>query len=59
MIIEKKFQCTLKDIDSVIVELAKEIENGWHVAQIEHEEFEVSFVAQHYPQFSVTLVRKN
>lgn len=34
MILSKKFECTVEDLDSVVVELAKEIENGYHIAKI-------------------------
>ena len=34
MILSKKFECTTDDLDSVIVSVAKEIENGWHISKI-------------------------
>ena len=58
MIIGKEFRCTVQNIDKVVVELAKEIENGWHIQRIKNHDFELSSVLNSYPEFSVTLVRK-
>ena len=58
MIIRKEFRCTIKDIDKVVVELAKEIENGWRIEQIKDCGFELSHALNCYPEFLVALVRK-
>lgn len=58
MIIKKEFRCTTENIDTVITELAKEIENGWHIEQFKDYSFQLSHVLKCYPEFSVTLVRK-
>lgn len=36
MIIKKSFDCTIKDLDSVVVALAKEIEDGWTIERVQH-----------------------
>lgn len=59
MIVRKEFECTTKDIDKVIVELANEIQNGWHIEQITDISYKLSCVLENYPKFSVILVRKN
>lgn len=42
MILSKKFECTVDDLDSVIVAVAKEIENGYHVSKIDTYGFTMS-----------------
>lgn len=59
MILSKKFECTTDDLDSVVVAVAKEIENGYHISKIDTYGF-----AMHYslkktePDFSIELVKK-
>ena len=36
MILRKKFYCTFEDTDAVIIALAKELEDGWHISSIEN-----------------------
>ena len=60
MILSKKFECTTEDLDSVIVSLAKEIEDGWHIGKIEMHDFHMYHsVKRNEPDFSIELVRKN
>ena len=60
MILSKKFECTTEDLDSVIVLLAKEIEDGWHIGKIEVHDFHMcASVKRNEPDFSIELVRKN
>lgn len=60
MIISKKFDCTIEDIDSIIVALAKEIEDGWHVTKMEHHELSCCvLVRRTEPEFTIELVRKD
>ena len=60
MILSKKFECTTDDLDSVIVSLAKEIEDGWHIGRIELHDFVMSCsIKKTEPDFSVELVRKD
>lgn len=60
MIISKKFDCTFEDFDSVIVALAKEIEDGWHVTKIENHGFTCRAVVKNTePEFTIELVRKD
>ena len=60
MILSKKFECTSEDLDSVIVSLAKEIENGYHIGKIELHDFTMScYTMRNEPEFSIELVRKD
>lgn len=60
MVLSKKFDCTADDLDSVVLSLAKEIENGWHIYKIETNPFAVTLdIKISEPMFSVTLCRKN
>lgn len=60
MILTKKFECTTEDLDSVVVALAKEIEDGWHIGKIEMHDFHMSYlVKMNEPNFSIELVRKD
>lgn len=60
MILSKKFECTTDDLDSVVVELAKEIENGWHIEKIEVHDFHMCCsIKRDEPNFSIELVRKD
>ena len=59
MILTKRFDCTFEDLDSVVVALAKEIEDGWHVSKIENHGFTMCCsVRREEPEFSIELVRK-
>jgi hypothetical protein len=59
MILTKRFDCTFEDLDSVVVALAKEIEDGWHISKMENHGFTVSCsVRREKPEFSIELVRK-
>lgn len=60
MILSKKFECTTDDLDSVVVSLAKEIEDGWHIGKIEMHDFHMCYLAKrNEPDFSIQLVRKD
>lgn len=60
MILSKKFECTTEDLDSIVVALAKEIENGWHIGRIEMHDFHMHSLARmNEPNFSIELVRKD
>ena len=60
MILSKKFECTNDDLDSVIVSVAKEIENGWHISKIETYGFTMCYsIKKTEPDFSIELVRRN
>ena len=60
MILTKRFDCTVEDLDSVIVALAKEIEDGWHVSKIENHGFTMSCcIKRSEPEFSIELIRKD
>lgn len=43
MILSEKFECTTDDLDFVIVSVAKEIENGYHIGKIELHDFHYRF----------------
>ena len=59
MILSKKFECTTDDLDSVIVSLAKEIEDGWHIGRIKVHDFTMCYSTKKTePDFSIELVRK-
>ena len=59
MILTKRFECTFEDFDAVIIALAKEIEDGWHVINIENHGFTLSCnTKRDKPEFSVELARK-
>ena len=60
MILSKKFECTNDDLDSVIVSVAKEIENGWHISKIETYGFTMRYsIKKTEPDFLIELVRKD
>ena len=60
MILNKRFECTTDDLDSVIVSVAKEIENGWHISKIEAYGFTMCCsIKKTEPDFSIELVRKD
>lgn len=60
MILSKKFECTTDDLDSVIVSVAKEIENGWHISKIDTYGFTMCYsIKRTEPEFSIELVRKD
>ena len=60
MILSKKFECTNDDLDSVIVSVAKEIENGWNISKIETYGFtKCCSIKKTGPDFSIELVRKD
>ena len=60
MILRKKFDCTTDDLDSVIVSVAKEIEDGWHIGRIELHDFHMCYMTKKTePDFSIELVRKD
>jgi hypothetical protein len=59
MILTKRFDCTVEDLDTVTVTLAKEIENGWHINRIERHPLTMSGTTRmNEPQFSIELCRK-
>jgi hypothetical protein len=60
MILSKKFECTVDDLDSVIVAVAKEIENGWHISKIDTYGLTMCCsIKRTEPDFSIELVRKD
>lgn len=60
MILSKKFECTVGDLDSVIVSVAKEIEYGWSIAKIETNPITLSYdIRRNEPDFSIELRRKD
>lgn len=60
MILSKKFECTTDDLDSVIVSVAKEIENGWHISKIETYGFTMCCSSKKIePDFSIKFIRKD
>ena len=60
MILSKKFDCTIEDLDSLVVALAEEIKDGWHIAQIQRYDLHISYsMTRTEPDFSITLVRKD
>lgn len=60
MILSKKFECAVDDLDSVIVAVAKEIENGWHINRIETHGLTMCYaIKRTEPEFSIELVRKD
>ena len=60
MILSKKFECTTDDLDSVIVAVAKEIEDGYHISKIDTYCFTMSYsIKKNEPDFSIELVRKD
>lgn len=60
MIISKKFDCIFEDFDEIVVALAKEVENGWHISEIEsHGMTMCRDIRRTEPEFSITLTRKH
>ena len=60
MVISKKFYCTFEDFDSVIVALAKEIEDGWHVTTMTSHGISCrAGIRNTEPEFTIELVRKD
>lgn len=59
MILTKRFDCTVADLDSVVVELAREIENGWHIGKIENHPMSMCVKQRNEPEFSIELWRKD
>lgn len=59
MILSKKFECTTDDLDSVVVAVAKEIENGYHISKIDTYNFTMCYsIKKTEPDFSIELVKK-
>ena len=60
MILSKKFECTVDDLDSIIVAVAKEIENGYHISKINTYCLTMCCsIKKTEPDFSIELVRKD
>lgn len=60
MILSKKFDCTFEDLDSVIVALAKEIEDGWHIGKIENHGIKMcTGIKIDEPEFSIEIWKKD
>lgn len=60
MILSKKFDCTVDDLDSIVVAVAKEIEDGWHINRIETHGLTMCYATKkNEPDFSIELVRKD
>lgn len=58
MIVKKVFECNTKDVDEVILAIADEVRAGYTVEQVKIGHSELSVCAEHYPSFTVTLVRR-
>lgn len=59
MVINKRFDCTFEDLDSVIVALAKEVEDGWHIVKIENHGFTFNnCIKRDEPEFSIELTNR-
>ena len=60
MILRKRFDCTVQDLDSVIVAVAKEIEGGWSIDKINTNPI-VTYcsIGRNEPDFSIELCRKD
>lgn len=60
MIISKTFDCTMENIDEIVVALAKEIEDGYHITKMEHHGCTLcADIRRTEPEFSITLVKKD
>lgn len=62
MILTKRFECTTDDLDSVVVAVAKEIENGYHISKINTYGYGLTMccsVKRNEPDFIIELVRKD
>lgn len=60
MILSKRFECTTEDLDSVIVAVAKEIENGYHISKIDTYALTMHcYAKRNEPDFAIELVRKD
>lgn len=59
MIISKTFDCTMENVDEIVVALAKEIEDGYHITKMEHHGCALCLgINRTEPEFSITLTRK-
>lgn len=60
MILSKTFDCTIEDIDSIVVALAKEIEDGYSISKFERHPFALQIgLKMNEPMFSIGLRRKD
>ena len=57
MILSKKFECTTDDLDSVIVSVAKEIENGYHITKIDLHDFHMCYAYNFCRSFCINFCR--
>ena len=59
MVLSKRFDCTHEDLDAVVVELSKEIEDGWYITKIETHPMTFGVgVRINDPEFSIELCRR-
>ena len=58
MVVSKTLNCNSEDVDTVILELAKEIRNDWHIVKIEVDPPPLSRRDRSPFTFSVTLEQK-
>lgn len=59
MIISKTFDCTMENVDEIVVALAKEIEDGYHITKMEHHGCTLcAGIRRTEPEFSITLTRR-
>lgn len=60
MILNKKFDCNTEKLDDVVVALAKEIEDGWHIYKIEQYPFKMCYeIKRNEPTFSIELCKRD
>lgn len=59
MILKKTFVCNTKNADEVFIAIAEEIKNGYTLHKIISEPLEMSFEVDRFPEFEVTLKRKD
>lgn len=60
MILTKRFDCTMENVDEIVVALAKEIEDGYHITKMEHHGMTVcAGLRRTEPEFSITLTKKD
>ena len=60
MILSKKFNCTFDDLDSIVIALAKEIEDGWHIGKIVSNEINMcAGIKIDEPYFSIELWKRS
>ena len=58
MVREKIFKCSCEKPDEVVLELAKEIEAGWHIGNIEQLDLTLSMRTRLEPRVAIHLIKK-